>query len=827
MSITVSNHASVVDAARQYAHEGIRVIPLKPDSKVPLAAYKDESRITENSVEEAFAHDDCGVAAALGSESQGLCDVDSDWPEAAAVANELLGAPTFVRSGASGSHHLLVCEDAAKNAEACRLVKFELPNIFGNTETRLPNEHSLCILELRGNGHLTTLPPTQGRVWRQQPGCRVPGITHRSWQDLRAVLGHIAFLALCVRFYPRKGARGQFCMHVAGAMLRSLVQCEAYKDEGQLVREVERCVRLVAALARDEEAHDRSKGVAAIWRRIKEHKPVSGFPKLVEAMGSPKGLAHTLRGWLNPDGDPLPTITYCSADIPELLDRTEQLLLDTEIPIYQRGEHVVQAVILDQDGTVEGVARQRGAQVILPLKPLRLRDHVISLAHWKAVSSKGKSYRCAPPVEFASHYLARVGEWRLPVLNSICTHPTLRADDSLIVNDGYDATSRILVDMQGVDFGIIKEHPTEDEAREALSTLKGVLAEFPFVPDDPATPVGTLDARSASRSVALSSILTAVSRRTMRNAPLHAYDAPEASSGKTLLANIAANIATGLDAPPVTYTGDSDEEKKTLLSLLRTGTAAILYDNVDLPFENASLCSAVTEPTWGCRILGVNELPTVQTNSLFSLTGNNVRLRGDMVSRSIKARINSGLENPQERKFTRILDTYVREHRPELVRAALAVLRWNVSAGYPGLQNLSGTRFADWNRRVRCALVALGEPDALETQKNIRVVDPTKTTLGALLATIVTHMGVGKEFSPSEVLAQMNSNLDLREAVIAALPKSVSPQALGYYLDKHADQVVCGLMLSQSYSKKAKANRYRIDNAVGLAQESGPQDLFA
>jgi putative DNA primase/helicase len=420
-----------------------------------------------------------------------------------------------------------------------------------------------------------------------------------------------------------------------------------------------------------------------------------------------------------------------------------------------------------------------------------------------------------------------VGEWRLPVLNSICTHPTLRADDSLIVNDGYDSASRILIDMQGVDFGTIKEHPMEDEAREALSTLKAVLAEFPFVPDDPAIPVGTLGARSSSRSVALSSILTAVSRRTMRNAPMHAYDAPEASSGKTLLANIAANIATGLDAPPVTYTGDSDEEKKTLLSLLRTGTAAILYDNVDLPFENASLCSALTEPTWGCRLLGVNELPTVLTNSLFSLTGNNVRLRGDMVSRSIKARINSGLENPQERKFRRVLDAYVREHRPELVRAALTVLRWNVSAGYPGLQHLSGTRFADWTRRVRSALVALGEPDPIETQKNIRVVDPAKTTLGALLAIIATHMGVGTEFSPSEVLAKVNSHLDLRDAVTAALPKGVGPQALGYYLDKHADQVVCGMVLSQSYSKKFKANRYQVNNATGLALESGPQDLFA
>jgi hypothetical protein len=55
--MTVSNQASVIDAAREYAHEGIRVIPLKPNSKVPLGAYKDEPRLGEEMVEAAFAHE--------------------------------------------------------------------------------------------------------------------------------------------------------------------------------------------------------------------------------------------------------------------------------------------------------------------------------------------------------------------------------------------------------------------------------------------------------------------------------------------------------------------------------------------------------------------------------------------------------------------------------------------------------------------------------------------------------------------------------------------------------------------------------------------------
>src|SRR4051794_17218082 len=99
MTLSVINRTSVGEAAREYAHEGIRVIPLQPGSKKPLGPYKDQSRITEDTVDAAFAHAG-GVAAAMGKPSGGLCDVDCDWSEAAAIASELIGAPSFSRAGA-------------------------------------------------------------------------------------------------------------------------------------------------------------------------------------------------------------------------------------------------------------------------------------------------------------------------------------------------------------------------------------------------------------------------------------------------------------------------------------------------------------------------------------------------------------------------------------------------------------------------------------------------------------------------------------------------------------------------------------------------------
>src|SRR5437764_4114387 len=111
MTLSISNRTSVMEAAREYAREGIRVIPLQPHSKKPLGPYKDQPRITEEAVDAAFAAAGCGVAAALGKSSAGLCDVDCDWLEAAAIASELIGSQSFSRPGSEGGHHLFGCEE--------------------------------------------------------------------------------------------------------------------------------------------------------------------------------------------------------------------------------------------------------------------------------------------------------------------------------------------------------------------------------------------------------------------------------------------------------------------------------------------------------------------------------------------------------------------------------------------------------------------------------------------------------------------------------------------------------------------------------------------
>src|SRR5690606_12107681 len=126
----------------------------------------------------------------------------------------------------------------------------------------------------------------------------------------------------------------------------------------------------------------------------------------------------------------------------------------------------------------------------------------------------------------AETYLAREGQWRLPVLTGIINAPTLREDGSILDQPGYDAQTGLLFDPQGERFPLLPREPDRDTALRALAFLRDLIGSFPFV---------TL----ADRSVALSAILTTLIRRSLPTAPLHGFNAPTAGTGKSMLVDIA------------------------------------------------------------------------------------------------------------------------------------------------------------------------------------------------------------------------------------------------------------------------------------------------
>lgn len=201
-----------------------------------------------------------------------------------------------------------------------------------------------------------------------------------------------------------------------------------------------------------------------------------------------------------------------------------------------------------------------------------------------------------PPDRVGGILLAREGSWNLPRVAGVITTPTLRADGSVLCTPGYDPATRLyLVQDPNLQLPALAEHPSREDAEAALHLLSDLLVEFPFV--------GRID-----RAVALSGLITAVVRGGLPVAPLHAFRASTPGTGKSLLVDVAATIATGRPCPVIAAGKDAEETEKRLGALLRDGVPIISIDNVEGELGGDMLCQVTERPFVRVRILGLSEL---------------------------------------------------------------------------------------------------------------------------------------------------------------------------------------------------------------------------
>lgn len=509
-----------------------------------------------------------------------------------------------------------------------------------------------------------------------------------------------------------------------------------------------------------------------------------------------------------------PEIRLHSTTLGENLDAAEQALLAAGAPIFQAGGNLVQIVRLNHEVDAK-VTRPPGALVIRPVRAQRVLELMLDSATFLGFDSK--AWRpTAPSLNFVQAYLAR-GEWRLRVLRGIIEAPTLRPDGTVLATPGYDPQMQVYLDLGGVEFPAVPETPTREDALAALADLKDVISGFPFVPDN------EFDDTSAARSVALSAMLTSVCRKALRTAPAHAIDAASPDTGKTLLCDTIAVLATGRPVVSVSAGRTKQELQARVFSVLLQGDPVLSIDNVDQELESDELCTVLTSEIWQNRVLGQSETRTVSTAVLVLINGNNLRFRGDLTTRVVSCRMDAGMENPGLRKFERDLRTYVPENRQRLVAAALTVLRAFVVAGRPGLDQLSAfERFADWSNLVRGALVWLGEPDPLLTREGVMAVDSEREDVAGLHRAWAEVIGFDKWATAREVIdateQQPVPDLGivggalLDEALTALVGPMLTPKTLGRSLTQFDGRIVDGVRLVR-HTTIGHSTRFRLERA--------------
>ncbi|MDZ7909013.1 MAG: hypothetical protein U5N10_12845 [Gemmobacter sp.] len=661
-------------------------------------------------------------------------------------------------------------------------MKFDIPELKG--VAGLPEEHAICVLEVRANGY-TMAPPSvhpngEEVVWENDPG-----LVEDNAEGIYQKAGFLAFLSVVARFYPGQGSRDDFCMALSGALLSA----------GLTEEQANRCVVRVAEVAGDEEAGKRGKA-GQTAAKIAEGEPVTGIPRVVEMLGLPEAVARRFRRWLGiAEGraDDRPEVIYDENRMGRVLDEVEAALLASGIPIYQQFGRLVHSIRLDSVQEDEhGVRRRAGALLVREPTSHRLLERMTDAANFVEikVDKKGEEYKrgIAPPLSFAHHYEGRVGVWRLPVLRGVTETPTLRPDGTVLSADGYDAASGLILDTRGVIFPPVPDEPTHGDAVAALAVLKGVIEGFPFVDD-------------AARSVALSAILTAVCRRAIRTAPLHGFSAPTMGTGKSLLAEVVSMIVTGRAPSVMNQSSSEEEDKKRLLSVLMQGDPVLVIDNITRPVTGEALCSVLTQETWQERRLGANTNQIVNTNALFIANGNNLEFREDMSTRAILCVMDARMERPETRPFEVDLRVEVPRRQGELVAAALTVLRAFVVEGRPGLDKLETFgRFEEWSDLVRGALVWAGEADPCDTRRLVAVGDSAREELVVLVDAWQAAVGIGKEVTAQNLIDTAGHPMDgdggdetLRAALEGICPNRLTAKALGKQLRPFLGKVVRGL----------------------------------
>jgi hypothetical protein len=418
-------------------------------------------------------------------------------------------------------------------------------------------------------------------------------------------------------------------------------------------------------------------------------------------------------------------------------DQVLTATLDAILPdpeLFRRGSDLVSICKQTQDET-KLTPKTTMRQVAGSLKIIRLSDTLIGCALTRNIlftglqrrgKGKPKLVQVNPPgwligaVATFQHYPG------MRVLRGVMECPFFRSDGSLVEQPGYDAATETLLVSSNCEFLPVPESPTQEDAWEAANRLFALTSDFPFP-------------TNADWAAWLAGLLTPLAREAIDGpVPGLAECGNKAGIGKGLLIDVIGTIVTGRKMPKSYYPPDPEEAQKVKVSIALDGSLLTHFDNVPdgTSYGNSALDSAITSTTIDDRILGSSKRTgEIPWRTCCFLSGNNITPGRDAHRRWLMCNLITELERPQERNDLTIanLAKHVEQHRAELLRDALTILRAHFLAGQPsgGWGRLGS--FEAWDQWIRGAIwFATGE-DCCSTLRKAANESPERLQRIALL----------------------------------------------------------------------------------------------
>src|SRR5262249_38922239 len=127
--------------------------------------------------------------------------------------------------------------------------------------------------------------------------------------------------------------------------------------------------------------------------------------------------------------------------------------------------------------------------------------------------------------------------------------------------------------------------------------------------------------------------------------------------------------------PVVAAGGNEEETDKRINGLLLQGLPIVSIDNIATPLGSSTLCQAVERPRISVRRLGGSDMIEIDARAMFLATGNNLRVRADMVRRVLRSELDANMERPETRRFHADPFNAVLRERDLYLAAAMTIIR--------------------------------------------------------------------------------------------------------------------------------------------------------
>lgn len=483
------------------------------------------------------------------------------------------------------------------------------------------------------------------------------------------------------------------------------------------------------------------------------------------------------------DNKPKPKFQVSPGENPAAVRAGEAVLIATG-RYFISGGALVRVVDRDAQGvSVEQVHEQT-------LK-LFLADQI----DWEVKGRDGVPVRVDTPHNVVQGILH--GQDRLlPVLHGIARQPYFAPDGRLIATPGYDQATGIYAAFDASEYRL--DEPTRELAELSFGYLETFLSEFEFDKD-------------VDKSAAYCAMLTATIRPSLPVAPAFIFTATGPGSGKSYLAEIAANLAGPEDPLRVSFPEKHDESGKLVVTVLREKPSAVLFDDMQSNWRSLGpINRALSSSTTAERLLRRNSTATVSTRVFFIGTGNNVEPERDACRRVVTVRLAPRSETPALRSFKDKPLDRLREYRARAVTCAINIIRAFQAAGEPLADVRPIATYDDWSRLCRHSLIWLGLPDPAQSLIDQVAYDPDHDLLAEFLRVWRKVFG-SQSVTIRKLLAKAHQNDELME-VLEDLPimegRSVNRGRLGWWIAKRRGRRAGGLRFE--YGESSERNSWRV-----------------